>query len=64
MAKRRKAGTKAAAKKPANKSSKTRAKKAAAGHKRTRQPPKSKTAPSFFDHFLSIFAAPERPRKT
>ena len=55
MAKRRKAATKKAAKKPI----KTRAKKSAAGQKRR----KPQSNMSFFDHLLSIFAGPD-PRKT
>jgi len=58
MAKARKVAKKAA-KKPANKSSKTGAKKRAAGQKRT----KPQANKSFFDHLLSIFAGPD-PRKT
>jgi hypothetical protein len=61
MAKRRKA----AAKKVAKKSSKGRAKKAAAGHKRTARKTshKPKANMGFFDQLLSMFAGPDT-RKT
>jgi hypothetical protein len=53
---------KTAAKKPTKKSTKQRAKRAAAGQKRTARaaPPRQM---SFIDHFLSIFAEP-KTRKT
>jgi hypothetical protein len=53
------------AKKPANKSTKARAKKSPAGHKRTSRakPRRKKSAASFFDAFLKIFAQPAT-RKT
>jgi hypothetical protein len=62
MAKARKGASKTAAKKSAHKSSKTRAKKAATGHKRKTSRTSSKNM-TFFDHLLSIFAGPD-PRKT
>jgi hypothetical protein len=58
---------KTAAKKPTKKSTKPRAKRAAAGQKRTSAGAGARTAPppqmSFIDHFLSIFAEP-KTRKT
>jgi hypothetical protein len=44
------------AKKSANKSTKARAKKSAAGQKRKTSRRKSRGTMSFFDHFLKLFA--------